>query len=125
MAEVEALHERCDDAQKRTAAQKDDISIIKGSLDQLKGRVSQLQQSPVPAPQMRLLIVPECPPLFDPSPSKRFNLLSRGGRDRFGARKFRRRCDGHANTLTLILNTTGNVFGGLTHAEWESRPEPS
>jgi chromosome segregation ATPase len=57
VAEVEALHGRCDDAQKRTVAQKDDTSMIKESLDQLKGGVSQLQQSPVPAPQMRLLIV--------------------------------------------------------------------
>jgi hypothetical protein len=56
VAEIEALHGRCTDAQKLTATQKDDTSMIKESLAQLKGRVSQLQQSPVPAPQMRLLI---------------------------------------------------------------------
>jgi hypothetical protein len=125
VAEVEAVHGRCDNVQKRTAAQKDDTSMIKESLDQPKGRVSQLQQLPVPAPQMRLLIVRQFPPLFDEFRAKRLNLLSQGSRNRFGARKFRCRCDGHANTLTLILDTTRNVFGGLTHAEWESRPELS
>jgi hypothetical protein len=31
-----------------------------------------------------------------------------------------RRCDGHANTLTVILDTKGNIFGGFTPVEWES-----
>jgi hypothetical protein len=117
VVEVEALHGRYDDVQKRTAAQKDETSIIKESLDQLKGRVGQLQQAPVSAQQMQLPIVRKFPPFFDEFCAKRLNLLSQGSRHRFGARKFRRRCDGQANTLTLILDTTGNVFGGLTHAE--------
>jgi hypothetical protein len=36
------------------------------------------------------------------------------------ARKFRRGCDGHANTLTVILNTKGNIFGGFTPMRWDS-----
>jgi hypothetical protein len=51
---------------------------------------------------------------------KRFNLLWRGSRDSFTSEEFHRRCDGHANTLTLILDTDGNVFGGFTPVEWES-----
>jgi hypothetical protein len=118
--EVEILYGRCDNAQKRAAAQKDDTSMIKESPDQLKSRVSQLQQSPVPAPQIRLLIVREFPPFFDEFRAKRFNSLLQGSRDRFTAGQFHRCCDGHANTLTLIADTDGNVFGGFTPVEWES-----
>jgi hypothetical protein len=52
---------------------------------------------------------------------KRFSLLWRGGRDGFGKRDFHSRCDGHANTLTLIEDTDGNIFGGFTPLVWESR----
>jgi hypothetical protein len=33
---------------------------------------------------------------------------------------FHDRCDGHANTLTLIKDTQGNIFGGFTPVEWET-----
>jgi hypothetical protein len=46
----------------------------------------------------------------------------RGGRDRFRAGEFHSRCDGRANTLTLIQDTKGNNFGGFTPVEWESAP---
>jgi hypothetical protein len=36
-------------------------------------------------------------------------------------RRFHGRCDGHANTLTVILDRNGNIFGGFTPIEWESR----
>jgi hypothetical protein len=52
---------------------------------------------------------------------KQFSLLWRGSRDGFRARNFHSRCDGHANTLTLIKDTEGNIFGGFTPVEWESR----
>jgi hypothetical protein len=67
------------------------------------------------------LIVGEYPQLFDEFRAKRFNLLWRGSRDGFTAGEFHRRCDGRANTLTLIVDTNGNVFGGFTPVEWESR----
>jgi hypothetical protein len=66
-------------------------------------------------------IVPQFPPLFAEFGGKRFKLLWRGGRDGFGASKFHRRCNGHANTLTLIEDTDGNIFGGFTPVPWESR----
>jgi hypothetical protein len=65
------------------------------------------------------LIVSEFPPLFEEFRAKRFNLLWRGSCDGFTAREFRR-CDGRANTLTLISDINGNVFGGFTPVEWES-----
>jgi hypothetical protein len=48
--------------------------------------------------------------------------LWRGSRDGFEAQEFHRRCDGHSNTLTVILDTEGNIFGGFTPVEWESPP---
>jgi hypothetical protein len=73
-------------------------------------------------PQMDSLIIGEFPPLFDEFRWKQFTLLWRGSRDGFGAQEFHRRCDGRANTLTLILDTKGNVFGGFTPVKWESSP---
>jgi hypothetical protein len=40
----------------------------------------------------------------------------------FGADDFHNGCDGHANTMTMILDTEGNIFGGFTPVEWETRP---
>jgi hypothetical protein len=65
-------------------------------------------------------IVSGLPFLFSEFRGKQFSLLWRGGRDGFGARDFHRRCDGHANTLTLIEDRKGNIFGGFTPLEWDS-----
>jgi hypothetical protein len=35
--------------------------------------------------------------------------------------QFPGRYDGHVNTLTVFLDTNGNIFGGFTPVEWESR----
>jgi hypothetical protein len=78
-----------------------------------------LPPPPLP-PGFDSLIVSEFPPLLDEFRMKSFNLLWRGSLDGFTAKEFHRRCDGRANTLTLILDTDGNVFGGFTPVEWES-----
>jgi hypothetical protein len=66
------------------------------------------------------LIVSDFPPLFEEFRAKHFNLLWRGSRDGFTAKEFHLRCDGRANTLTLIADTDGNIFGGFTPVKWES-----
>jgi hypothetical protein len=66
-------------------------------------------------------IVADFPELFEDFKKKHFTLLWRSIRDGFGARDFHSRCDGHPNTLRLILETNGNIFGGFTPVEWESR----
>jgi hypothetical protein len=66
-------------------------------------------------------IVPDFPKLFDDFKKKQFPLLWRGSRDGFAARDFHNRCDGHPKTLTVVLDTKGNIFGGFTPVEWESR----
>jgi hypothetical protein len=81
-----------------------------------------LHPPPPPPPSgWNSAIVPDFPTLFEDFKKKRFTLLWRGSRNGFGARDFHRRCDGHPNTLTVILDTNGNIFGGFTPVEWESR----
>jgi hypothetical protein len=67
------------------------------------------------------LIMLDIPEILADFQGKRFSLLWRGSRDGFGASEFHGRCDGHANTLTVILDTNGNIFGGFTPVKWESR----
>jgi hypothetical protein len=56
--------------------------------------------------------------------TKSFRLLWRGSRDGFKAEAFHRRCDGHANTITIIKDTHNNVFGGFTPVVWSARTSP-
>jgi hypothetical protein len=67
------------------------------------------------------LNVSKFPALFAEFRGKRFSLLWRGSRDGFRAGDFHSRCDGHPSTLTLIKDSVGNIFGGFTPVEWESR----
>jgi len=48
------------------------------------------------------------------------SLLYRGSRDGFQAGAFHRLCDGKANTLTVIKNTNGCIFGGFASTAWSS-----
>jgi hypothetical protein len=79
------------------------------------------QMLPPPPPPFDSRIISDFPEIFAEFRGKRFSLLWRGSRDGFVASEFHRRCDGHANTLTVILDTKGNIFGGFTPVEWESR----
>jgi hypothetical protein len=49
-----------------------------------------------------------------------FSLLWKGSRDGFGAEDFHSRCHAHQNTLIIILDRNGNIFGGLAHVAWDS-----
>jgi hypothetical protein len=60
------------------------------------------------------------PAIFDEFRAKQCTLLWRGSRDGFNHKDFHSRCDGHANTLTVILDMDGNIFGGFTPVKWES-----
>ena len=51
---------------------------------------------------------------------KASSLLWRGSRDGFGAKTFHQLCDRKANTLTIIKNTEGRVFGGYASEAWSS-----
>jgi hypothetical protein len=70
------------------------------------------QQPSVPSSDSRITAV--FPEIFAEFRTKPISLLWRGSRDGFKAKEFHRPCDGHANTLTVILDTEGNIFGGFT-----------
>jgi hypothetical protein len=47
-------------------------------------------------------------------------LLYRGSRDGFTPRAFHSKCDGKANTVTIIKTDKNYVFGGYTASPWKS-----
>jgi hypothetical protein len=51
------------------------------------------------------------PAIFEDFKGQKCTLLWRGSRNGFDGKEFHRRCDGHPNTLTLVLDAQGNVFG--------------
>jgi hypothetical protein len=72
------------------------------------------------SPNFSSQILSDLPPLFSDLAGKRFILLWRGSRDGFGRADFHGRCDGRGNTLTIILDSSGFVFGGFTPQPWDS-----
>jgi hypothetical protein len=71
-------------------------------------------------PSLDLRIILDFPDISAEFRSKRFSLLWRSSRDDFKAKEFHRRCDGDANTQTVILDTEGNIFCEFTPVEWGS-----
>jgi hypothetical protein len=64
-------------------------------------------------------IISNFPEIFAGFRKKKCSLLWRGSRDGFGAKEFHRRCGDHSNTLTVILDTKGNIFGGFISMKWD------
>jgi hypothetical protein len=54
------------------------------------------------------------------SSAKQWKLQYRATKDGFSAQNFHTKCDGSANTLTVIKSTNGNIFGGFTEKAWSS-----
>ena len=50
--------------------------------------------------------------------NQKWILLYRGTQDGFNAEKFHEKCDGKHNTLTIIMSSSSNIFGGFTGAAW-------
>ena len=48
----------------------------------------------------------------------RFELLYRGSRNGMMAAAFHRLCDGKTDTISVIKDTKGNVFGGFADIAW-------
>jgi len=51
---------------------------------------------------------------------KMWKMQYRATRDGFTAQNFHSKCDGIANTLTVIKSEHGNIFGGFTEKAWKS-----
>jgi hypothetical protein len=73
-----------------------------------------------PSGQFDSQIISELPGILADFSREQFKVLWRGSRDGFSASEFHCRCDGHANTLTVIFDTNGNIIGGFTALKWES-----
>ena len=54
---------------------------------------------------------------------KNYNLIFRASRDGFKADDFHKKCDWRRNTVTFILTTTGNIFGGFTDVSWDNESD--
>jgi hypothetical protein len=74
-------------------------------------------------PSINSVILSNIPIIFDDFENNKFSLLWRGSCHGFSASEFHRRCDGHSNTLIVIMDTNWNIFGGFTPIEWESLNE--
>jgi hypothetical protein len=147
-ASVSVLEERMQQRDQEIAALQTELLRQRHSQEALLGRVARLEAevpavktaptpppSPVSTPPAQSVppprpsppgpwnsvIVSAFPAIFAEFRSKLFSLLWRGSRDRCYASDFHRHCDGHANTLTVMLDTKGNIFGGFTPVEWESQ----
>jgi hypothetical protein len=68
-------------------------------------------------------ILDALPPVLSEFAGKQFVLLWRGSEHGFAGANFHQRCNGHANTLTLVEDMDGDVFGGFTPVAWESRED--
>jgi hypothetical protein len=126
---ISALEGRVSEQALRTDTQNQlaaEVEQLKVSSEEVKVKQTEQEQAiaalkALTAPRLESCVVSSFPPLFDEFRGKRFALLWRGSRDGFAAGDFHGRCDGRANTLTLILDTCGNIFGGFTPLTWESR----
>jgi hypothetical protein len=77
--------------------------------------------SPTTPPPLGSVIVSNFLAIFAEFRGRRFSLLWRAILDDFKGKAFHRQCDVDASTLTVILDTDGNIFGDFTPAAWESR----
>jgi hypothetical protein len=126
VSEVETIRQSNEEIQKQLSVHQTkfcrlkrvetDVLEIKSDLTELKADVK-TALNPL---EFSSLIISDFPIILAEFHGKRFVLLWRGSRDGFGAKAFHDRCDGHSNTLTLILDTSGNIFGGFTPVAWES-----
>jgi hypothetical protein len=107
--------------QKLAVSFADDIARLDPEVFSLKASVHLPDKSAI------ISSSPECGPgfaeLLAGLEGTHCRLLWCGSRDGLSARDFHDRCDGHANTLTLIRDTRENIFGGFTPVEWESGTE--
>ena len=58
--------------------------------------------------------------LIEITKSNKGKLLYRATRDGFTAKVFHSKCDGKANTITIIKNNFNYVFGGYASTAWKS-----
>lgn len=69
------------------------------------------------------------PRVLDQFVNRVWKLVYRGSEHGFRGVDFHGKCDRQSNTVTLILTTTGCIFGGFTPVSWDSsnvyKPDPT
>jgi hypothetical protein len=108
---------------------KTEIERLSGEVTSLRGMSAITTQLSEAIAQLRSslwslpisTIISDFPEIFAEFRRKQFSVLWRGSRDGFESSKFHGRCDGHTNTLTVIFDTEGHIFGGFTPLKWERR----
>jgi hypothetical protein len=104
------------------------VQRLSGELQGMRSEFSELQmrlnrlEAAVPPP-MAPLIAPNLPLPLTEFRGKQFRLLWRGTRDGFHAHDFHYRCDVQADTVTVIADSGGFIFGGFTPVAWDSNGE--
>jgi hypothetical protein len=96
------------------------VSVVQSEVEPLRNASREVRELAEPV-GWNSAIVTQFPKLFENFKKKQFALLWRGSRNGFHIYDFHGRCDWHPNTLSVILDTQGNIFGGFTRLKWESR----
>jgi hypothetical protein len=68
------------------------------------------------------VLVTEFSLIYVTFPEKRFTVLFHRSSDRFQAGNFHPGCEHHPGTLTIILDSNGNVWGGYTRLQCSGTP---
>jgi hypothetical protein len=114
---VSALEEEVEQHRREIALSQDELRQLATDFGRLPGEVSSLRSG---VDDQKTQIATELAELRTQLFSTEFaEMLWRGNRDGFSANEFLWRCDGHAHTLTMILDTKGNIFGSFPRLEWE------
>jgi hypothetical protein len=101
-----------------------EVSLLRRTVQVIQADLSRLQAHCPSLPALLSTILPALPPILHVCEGRELRLLWRGSEHGFSGPEFHRRCDGHPNTITLVADVAGNVFGGFTPVPWESL-EPS
>jgi hypothetical protein len=97
------------------------ILRLKGEIDSNDRHQRHRTVTPViPSIPFTSTILSEFPSILSEFEKKRWILQDRGTRDGFKSSDFHSKCDGRANTITLIETTKGYIFGGFTRIGWDS-----
>jgi hypothetical protein len=91
------------------------LAVVAGVEQLLRAEFSSgLAQALPPATDVGLdsFIISSMSSILSEFSNNKWGLLYRGSRDGYRAQSFDRKCDNHKNTLTVILDTHGHIFGG-------------
>jgi hypothetical protein len=135
---IATLEEKSNQHSHIIAIMQDKLTQLSTDFERLVGEISSLRstlmsptvtssqnQPPPPSPSpsppgFDSRIISDFPEILAEFREKHFNILWRGSYHGFSSYIFHRLCNDHTNTLTVILDTNGNIFGGFTPTKWES-----